>query len=279
MTTLDPRSAGYVSTVATRLAAILGSELVGLYLHGSAVLGGFSRARSDIDLLAVTSAGIAEHAKRGIAEALSPRALPCPAAAMELSVVTRASAMAAAPAPAFELHIATGPDFNVRIVDGRDHPGDPDLLLHFAVCREHGRRIGAGLPTRAVFGPVPRPWLLARLEAELTWALRHATAEYQVLNACRAWRFAEEGVWCSKLDGGTWALHRVDEDGDRAVVELAIARQRSGSPYRLPVPDPAAVGVLVDRALRRLALARQEHDGHRDHRDHPNGDAARGDRA
>jgi hypothetical protein len=276
MTTLDPRSAGYVSTVGRRLATILGPELVGFYLHGSAVLGGFTRARSDVDLLAVTATGLAADAKRRIADALSPRALPCPAAGLELSVVTLASAMAPAPTPAFELHIATGPDFNVRIVDGRDHPGDPDLLLHFAVCREHGRRIGPGPPMSAVFGPVPRPWLLARLEAELTWALRHATVEYQVLNACRAWRFAEEGAWCSKLDGGSWALDRTGEAGDRAVVELAIARQRSGSPYRLPAPDPDAVLALVERTLRRLALARQEPDGHHGR---PDGDAERGGRA
>jgi hypothetical protein len=248
---LDAQSAGYIDAVAARLAAILGRRLVGVYLHGSAVLGGFSRARSDLDLLAVTTTVLTEASHRHIVATLSPQALPCPAVGLELSVVTRASALAPVPAPPFELHLATGP--GVRVVDGRNHPGDPDLLLHFAVCRDHGRRIGAGPPPAAVFAPIPRSWLLLGLERELQWAQQHATAEYQVLNACRAWRFAEQGVWCSKLDGGRWARDRVE---DPAVVELAIARQQGGALVELPDPDPGAVNALVQQTLRRLRHAR-----------------------
>jgi predicted nucleotidyltransferase len=76
---VDSQSAGYIDAVASRLAAILGPRLVGVYAHGSAVLGGFSRARSDVDLLAVTTTGLAEAANHDITTALSPRALPCPA--------------------------------------------------------------------------------------------------------------------------------------------------------------------------------------------------------
>jgi hypothetical protein len=141
---VDSQSAGYVDAVASRLAAVLGPRLVGVYVHGSAVLGGFSRARSDIDLLAVTTTGLAKAANHQITAALSPRALPCPAVGLEFSVVTRASAQAPVPAPAFELHLATGPGRRMRVVDGRDHPGDSDLLMHFAVCRDHGRRIATG---------------------------------------------------------------------------------------------------------------------------------------
>jgi streptomycin 3"-adenylyltransferase len=250
---LDAQSAGYVDAVAARLAAILGRRLVGVWLHGSAVLGGFARARSDIDLLAVTTTGLTKAANRHIAAALSPPALPCPAVGLELSVVTRASALAPVPAPPFELHLATGPGPHARVVDGRDHPGDPDLLLHFAVCGDHGHRIGTGPPTTTVFAPIPRPWLLDGLERELQWAKRHATWEYQVLNACRAWRFAEQGVWCSKLDGGRWAADRVE---DPAVVELAIARQQAGPAAELPAPDPGTVNALLQQTLQRLRHAR-----------------------
>ena len=67
-----------------------------------------------------------------------------------------------------------------------------------------------------------------------------------MLNACRAWRFAEENVLCSKLDGGRWARDRLD---DPLVVDLAIARQ-SGRSSR--APEGAAAAALLERVLGRL---------------------------
>jgi Domain of unknown function (DUF4111) len=245
---MDPLTAAYVEQAATRLAGILGEQLVGNYLHGSVVLGGFTRARSDIDLLAVTTSALTGNLKRQLAAALSQTALPCPAVGLELSVVTHATTLAPVPTPPFELHLATatGPHGTAKVVDGRGHPGDSDLLLHFAVCRGHARRLGDGPPPPAVFAPIPRAWLLAGLARELVWAERHATVEYRVLNACRAWRFAEEGVLCSKVDGGRWARDRVEAP---AMVDLAIARQQG---RLVSLPDPAAVSALVQVVLQRL---------------------------
>jgi hypothetical protein len=97
-----------------------------------------------------------------------------------------------------------------------------------------------------VFAPVPRRWLLRGMERELAWAREHAPAEYQVLNACRAWRFADEDVLGSKLDGGRWARKRLDDPG---VVDLAIARRSGGSPR---TPKGPAVAALLDRVVARL---------------------------
>src|SRR5919201_5713978 len=51
---LDPHTAAYVRDLAERLRMALGNKLAGVYLHGSAVLGDFVRARSDLDLVAVS---------------------------------------------------------------------------------------------------------------------------------------------------------------------------------------------------------------------------------
>jgi hypothetical protein len=242
--TLDTRSADYVRAVAERTAGILPGALVGTYLHGSAVLGGFDLARSDLDLLVVTTRTLHAPAKRQLAAALSPAALPCPAAGgLELSVVTRTTTLAPVPAPRFELHLATGG--GVGVVDGRDHPGDPDLLLHFAVCRDHGHPL-AGPRPRRVYAAIPRLWLLAGLAGELAWARHHAGFEYQVLNACRAWRFVDEGLLCSKLEGARWARTRLT---DSAVVDLAIARRQGQG---ADAPDESAVAALIKHVLDRL---------------------------
>jgi hypothetical protein len=242
---LDTHSADYLHIVAMRTATILHPALVGTYLHGSAVLGGFAPTRSDLDLLTVTAGPLDAPTKQQLATALAPQALPCPAVrGLELSVVTRTTTLAPLPAPPFELHLATS-NQTTRMVDGHGHPGDPDLVLHFAVCRDHGHPL-AGPPPRQVFAPIPRRWLLQGLARELTWAQHHAPVDYQVLNACRAWRFAQENLLCSKLDGGQWARSRLD---DPAVIELAIARQQ-GQPAQ--PPSESAVTAFVQDILQRL---------------------------
>ena len=50
---------------------------------------------------------------------------------------------------------------------------------------------------------------------ELRWAAERASPSYQVLNACRAWRFLDEDVLCSKTAGGEWALQRVRDAATR----------------------------------------------------------------
>ena len=61
-----------------------------------------------------------------------------------------------------------------KVVDGHGHPGDPDLVLHFAICRALGF---------TVFAHVPHRLVMARLADELTWAVEHAPPAYAVLNA------------------------------------------------------------------------------------------------
>ena len=249
--------AAYLTRVSDRTATALGDSLVGVYLHGSAVLGGFALERSDLDLLVVVSGPLGAATKRRLAAELSPRAMPCPAArGLELSVVTRATTLEPTPEPPFELHLGTGGHGGApRVVDGVAHPGDPDLPLHFAVCRQHGRAL-FGPPPRRLFAPVPRVWLLGAMARDLAWAREQAPVEYQVLNACRAWRFAEEDVLCSKLDGGRWARGRLD---DPVLVDVAIARQTGGPasgpggpPHAPDPPDTPAVSALLDRVLARL---------------------------
>lgn len=242
---LDTGSADYVQTLAERTATILHRALVGTYLHGSAVLGGFAPTRSDLDLLVVTTGPLDASTKQQLATALAPQALPCPAVrGLELSVVTQTTTLAPTPTPPFELHLATS-NSTTRVVDGQGHPGDSDLVLHFAVCRDHGHPL-TGPPPRQVFAPIPRRWLLQGLARELAWAQHHAPVDYRVLNACRAWRFAQENLLCSKVDGAQWARTRVDEP---AVIELAIARQQ-GQPVQ--PPGESVVTAFVQDILRRL---------------------------
>jgi hypothetical protein len=245
---MDARSERYGADVAAALAGVLGPDLTGVYLHGSAVLGGFDGRRSDIDILAVTEGPMTAAQQSAAAGAQGGAAgeerVPCPARGLELSVVTLTAARHPAARPAFELHLTTGPE-DRKVIDGHGHGGDPDLVLHFAVCRAAGRLLGPGRPADQVFAPVPGELVRAQLTAELRWAAEESPGEYAVLNACRAWRYAVDGTLVSKIDGGEWALSRVPGP-DRELISTALARQRCQPAAGL---DPASVMRFVEEVL------------------------------
>jgi streptomycin 3"-adenylyltransferase len=245
---MDALSESYAANVAAAMAALLGSRLVGVYLHGSAVLGGFDVRRSDVDVLVVCKDPITATEQSAVADSLSEEHLPCPARGLELSIVTLKMTQCPGPEPAYELHMTTASD-DTKVIDSHQHRGDPDLVLHFAVCRTAGRLLGPGLPVADVFGPLSEDLVLAQLSTELRWSAKHFLNEYAVLNACRAWRFAVDGAIVSKIDGGRWALEHA-ADADHALIEHALDHHRC-----LPAADldPAAAIRFVDQVHSYLA--------------------------
>ena len=109
-----------------------------------------------------------------------------------------------------------------------------------------------GPPPRTVFADVPRRTLLAAMYESMAWHRVHEKATlYSVLNACRAWRFAEEDVLGSKLEGATWARARWP---DTDVIDAAVALRR-GEDAAL---DQSAVDALLAAAATHLREAAQE---------------------
>ena len=100
-----------------------------------------------------------------------------------------------------------------------------------------------------MFGKVPAHLLDATFAGELSWAAANAPPAYQVLNACRAWRFAVEREPCSKVAGGEWALGRGADD---AAITAALEHQRGGP--EMPV-DPASIAALIARVTAELGGA------------------------
>lgn len=230
--------------VADALGAALGDDLFAMYLHGSAVLGGFRWDRSDLDVLALSRGALSDPQVHRVGEAL--RSPGYPANGLELSLMTADEAAAPAlPAPRFQLHVTTiGRDRAGKTVDGRVREGDRDLVLHLGVCRAHGLAV-VGPPPSSTLGPVPDAVLLAAMRDEIAWARLHAPLEYLVLTCARAWLFAETGRIASKIGAGTWASAR---GPDHAVIHAAVARQR-GEPTELSVEAAQRFADAVGRLL------------------------------
>ena len=236
--------------MAAGLERVLGQALVGAYLHGSVVLGGWSASGSDVDLLAVASRSLDQREKQVIGARLQHPSLRCPGAGLELSLVTAEVAADPPWLPPFELHVTTGRQ--AKVADGAGEPGDSDLVLSFAVCRRSGVAV-AGPPPAEVFAEPPRAWLLERSAGELRWALRHgASFTYRVLTACRAWRLLDEDALDSKVGAGEWARPLL---ADPAVVDAALAAQRGMAPMPTSPADLAAADRLVREVLDRFAVA------------------------
>jgi hypothetical protein len=219
---IDPRVVPPVSRLRDDLLKVADRELVGVYVHGSAVLGDFIAGASDLDVLIVTRDSIERDSIAALAETLAA-CDPSPAVGVEASVVTRSAAMLPrAPWP-FLVHVTNHPD-DSKVVYGVDCDGDPDLVLHYSVLRQRGWT-AAGTPAADIVGEIDRATIVARLAAELKWAAGNASESYAVLNACRALRFVSDGTVCSKSEGGSWALRgQIEPD----LVEAALAARRGG---------------------------------------------------
>jgi hypothetical protein len=242
----------YPAAVASGLARVLGPALVGVYLHGSAALGGWSATHSDIDLLGVVARPLDRRVKRVISARLNHPSLVCPArAGLELSLVTAAVAADPPRRPPFELHVSTGPSPQTHL--GGPAAADPDLLLHFAVCRRAGVAVAGPDPVE-VFAQPPRAWLLERAAAELRWASRHGTFADRVLTACRTWRYLEDDVLGSKVESGGWARARLTGGATSAPIDRGTPSGLPGPlrpdpPGAIALPDPPGVAALVDAAV------------------------------
>jgi len=219
--------------LAAALSQGLGADALGVYLHGSAVLGGWVAGASDLDVLVVLTGESCD------LDALSD-ACRRASAPVELSAITQdAAARPSAPWP-FVGHVTTRPD--KCLVDAG--AGDPDLLMHIAVTREHGRVL-IGPHPRRVFSEVPPADIAAYLRTELQWGLDHADEAYAVLNACRALCWCRTGRLVSKIDGGIWAMRELP--GRSSLIGRALADQRAGV-CRAPVHEDARGLVGLVRA-------------------------------
>lgn len=209
----------YAQRVDGALRAMLPGTVVGTYLHGSGAFGDFVPGWSDVDLLFVIEDDPPPRSAEEIARQLAVAAVPCPGVGMEASVVTRAQAQADDGSWRFVVHLATAPAGR-KTVSGVGHPGDPDLLMHFAVACAAGIAI-SGPPPSTVLRAPSRQAVLGYLVDELDDALEGPCA-YAVLNACRAWRYVDTGDLVSKITGGTWAL----PIGPTKLVQRALDEQR-----------------------------------------------------
>src|SRR4051794_28586524 len=193
----------YVHAVAHEVATVFGGALVGVYTTGSLALGGFTPARSDIDLMAVVDGNEGPETCLHLAARLDHHRMPCPASGLEFVLYPRAIVTTPGTDAGYLLTLNTGP--KLPPLADLDSPSAPAFwfVLDRAVTAQSGEAV-IGPPAAVLFRVPPAqellPVVLAAVEAQQQD--RSDLLDNVVLNACRAFRFAEDGRWYSKPDAG-----------------------------------------------------------------------------
>jgi predicted nucleotidyltransferase len=202
------------------LGEVLGESLVGVYLHGSSVLGGL-RPQSDLDVLAVGDRPLTHEEKRALAARLLGISLrPRP---IELTVVSEQEVRPWRYPPSVELKY--GDWLRAEFDRGEVEPSNPtpDLAILISIALQ-GKAGLVGPPPEEVFDPVP--WVdvadsmtrgIAELLGDFEWDTRNV-----LLTLVRIWCSLSTGEIRTKDAAAEWALSRLPPV-QRSAVERARA--------------------------------------------------------
>lgn len=217
----------YAAELVERLRVLSDVRVAAVYLHGSASLGGWRADISDVDMLVILDEHVGPGPAALLADAVVATVPGCPGTGLELSAVARADAASPRQPWPFVAHVAANRSGQPTVILGDGHPGDPDLLLQYAVCRAGSWPV-LGPSAVEVIGSVPRLAVLQALAAELAWGLEYAPASYALLNACRALVYQRDGQFVAKTTGARWTLDRAI--GPREGIRRALDAQTSDEP-------------------------------------------------
>ena len=193
---------------------ILRDNLVGVYLHGSLVMGCFNPQKSDIDLIIVVEQPLTDTVKRAYIEMTVEYNALGPAKGIEMSIVLREVCKPFVYPTPYELHFSAGhlewfeeaPDEYIREMNGTDK----DLAAHFTIINKRGKCL-YGAPIEDVFAEVPSVDYMDSIWFDVEGAAEEITEYpmYLILNLARVLAYKQEGLVLSKKEGGDWALGRL----------------------------------------------------------------------
>jgi len=204
-----------LNNIKQKFSGILGSNLVGIYVHGSIAFGCFNPAKSDIDFIAVVNDKLNDEEKLGLLDCLVNQLPDCPPKGIEMSVVLKRHCQSFIHPCPYELHFSDAmlgvyKEHALSLFDD-DEMKDPDLAAHFTVIRHTGIVLH-GEPISAVFGDISKEDYLDSIVNDVINAENDilSNPEYITLNLCRVLAYIEDGQILSKRQGGEWALEHVD---------------------------------------------------------------------
>lgn len=195
---------------------IFGDALVGIYLHGSAVMGCFHEKKSDIDIIVVVNTAISDEVKRQYMDMIVECNTYAPPKGIELSIVKEDVCKPFVYPTPFELHFSnahlqwykTDPIDYVEKMKGVDK----DLAAHFTIIYHRGKCL-YGKEIKDVFAKVDRESYFDSIWNDVENAAEEIRTNptYIILNLCRVLAYQKDGMILSKQEGGRWGIEHVPE--------------------------------------------------------------------
>lgn len=196
-----------LTEVIEKYKKLLGENLVGIYLHGSLVMGCFNDESSDIDFLVVVRDKLSFNIKRQLIDILLDLSGFAPKKGFEVSVILeKYSRNFMYPTP-FELHYSN--EYKEKYIKDKEflceNGEDADLAAHITIINKMGRCLyGKGISE--VFGEVPEKYYINSILNDIENAIDEIEENpvYIILNLCRVLYYLKERVISSKHEGGCW---------------------------------------------------------------------------
>ena len=220
-----------INEFVNRSKDILKENLVGIYLHGSSVMGCFNPEKSDIDLIIVVDDKMSDITKKAYMDMVVKLNSYAPAKGIEMSIVRKEVCDPFVYPTPFELHFSAmhlkwykdNPEDYILKMNGTDK----DLAAHFTIIGKRGKCL-FGLPIEDVFAVVPKADYMDSIWNDIVEAPEEITENtmYLTLNLVRVLAFAKDGLVLSKKEGGEWGLKNIPEEYHR-LIEDALSEYGS----------------------------------------------------
>ncbi len=193
---------------------ILGDNLAGIYLHGSAAMGCFNEKKSDIDLLVVVDSALSDEIKRRYMDMVVELNTYAPKKGFELRIVKKNVCRPFIYPTPFELHFSnthlqwykTDPSDYIDRMKGVDK----DLAAHFTIIYHRGKCL-YGEEIKDVFEKVSKEFYFDSIRNDIKDAREEIMTDptYFILNLCRVLAYRKDGLILSKREGGNWGIDNV----------------------------------------------------------------------
>ena len=203
-----------IDSFVKRSQEILKDNLVGIYLHGSAVMGCYNPDKSDLDLIVVVKESMTEAVKRSFMDMVVELNSKGPSKGIEMSIVKKSVCKPFVYPTPFELHFSVAhidwyrndPDNYISKMKGEDK----DLAAHFTIITHRGKCL-YGASIKDTFADVPTQDYIDSIWNDIADAEEEITDNpmYLILNLARVLAYLNDGLVLSKKEGGEWALNNV----------------------------------------------------------------------
>jgi streptomycin 3"-adenylyltransferase len=248
---LAAEDAAQLDRVVSLVREVLGSDLVGAYLFGSAVLGGL-RHESDIDVLALSRRPTTREEKQALVDrllAISGRE----GRRVELTIVVESDVRPWRFPPRFDFQY--GDWLRRDFEDGNLEPWpsseNRDLATLLTMVRRYGEPV-AGPPAADAIAEVPEADLRAAMVGELGRLLADLEPDTRnvLLTFARIWCTLATGEIRPKDEAAAWALERLPDEHRTVLVHARAAYLGGAEDWSGISVQPAADAMLAEiRAL------------------------------